>query len=265
MIAELKVLDSREMLISGMLSREVLGKFFKTNLGGFCEVIEYNNYDDIVIRFLDKSAHEVKTGVSQLKCGVVKNPYYPKIYGVGYIGVGVHKSREGGVLNKTYNTWAGMLGRVYCEKSQLLNPSYIGCSVVEHWHNFQNFAEWYESQKFYGVGYHLDKDILFEGNKIYSPETCCLVPRKINNLLVSKFSKNSGEPQGVCFDTSRGKYLFQISLGDKGKLSKRFDSSEEAETAYKEAKESQVKDVALEWKGRIEDKVFYRLMNWELV
>jgi len=34
---------------------------------------------------------------------------------------------------------------------------------------------------------------------------------------------------------------------------------------YKKAKESYVKEVALFWQGRIEDKVFEKLMKWTVV
>ena len=32
----------------------------------------------------------------------------------------------------------------------------------------------------------IDKDILVKGNKVYSPNTCCLVPKNVNNLFIKK-------------------------------------------------------------------------------
>lgn len=42
-----------------------------------------------------------------------------------------------------------------------------------------------ENWKPHMEGWHLDKDILLKGNKVYSPETCAFVPAKINSLLIS--------------------------------------------------------------------------------
>ena len=62
----------------------------------------------------------------------------------------------------------------------------MDCSVYEGWHNFQNFAKWYEDN-YYEIEeeqMHLDKDILVKGNKVYSPDTCVFVPETINGLFV---------------------------------------------------------------------------------
>ena len=40
--------------------------------------------------------------------------------------------------------------------------------------------------KFCKYPLEIDKDLLYEGNKIYSPETCCLIPKEINTTLNSK-------------------------------------------------------------------------------
>ena len=104
-----------------------------------------------------------------------------KIYGIGFIGVGNYKSRNKTGHTKAYNAWAAMLQRCYDSKLHLRNPTYKECSVIEEWYNFQNFAGWFE--KNYIDGYQLDKDLLIKGNKIYSPETCCFVPKEINLIL----------------------------------------------------------------------------------
>ena len=88
--------------------------------------------------------------------------------------------------------------------------SYKGVEVCEEWYNFQNFAEWCETQKFLnakdvkGKSYQLDKDILVKGNKIYSPDTCCFVPPEINSLFINaKYLSLSITPRmkaGACFE-----------------------------------------------------------------
>ena len=68
-----------------------------------------------------------------------------------------------------YKTWSSMLRRCYSTKYQERCPTYMGCSVSEEWHTFSVFRNWMESQDWQDT--QLDKDLLVEGNKVYSPET----------------------------------------------------------------------------------------------
>ena len=43
---------------------------------------------------------------------------------------------------------------------------------------------------------HLDKDILFAGNKIYAKDKCLLVPQRLNMMFMNK-SNNRGLPNGI--------------------------------------------------------------------
>lgn len=80
----------------------------------------------------------------------------------------------------SYQYWLNMLERCYSQKYHNRKPTYNGCTVCEEWLYFTNFKKWFDEN--YREGFHLDKDILVKGNKIYSPSECCFVPLYINNL-----------------------------------------------------------------------------------
>ena len=76
--------------------------------------------------------------------------------------------------------------------------TYIGCTVCELWHNFQNFAEWYDENYSAGMeGYHLDKDIKIKGNKVYSPSTCMFVKPGDNTIQATAKHYRLNSPNGV--------------------------------------------------------------------
>lgn len=79
-----------------------------------------------------------------------------------------------------YRKWTGMLRRCYYKACQDKQPTYIGCSVCEEWLTFSNFRKWMITQDWQGN--ELDKDLLIQGNKIYSPTTCVFVDLKVNNF-----------------------------------------------------------------------------------
>lgn len=83
-----------------------------------------------------------------------------------------------------YVAWKNMLKRCYSEKYQEKNPTYIGCSVSEEWLTFSSFKVWMEKQDW--ESRHLDKDLLFEGNKVYSAETCVFVTLEVNNFTIDR-------------------------------------------------------------------------------
>ena len=104
------------------------------------------------------------------------------IYGVG-INDSQYKTQ--GVDVQTcpfYARWRGMLSRCYSEEMLKRRPTYRGTIVCKEWHTFSNFKSWMEEQDW--EGNHLDKDIISE-SKVYSPETCIFIPRKVNSFVVS--------------------------------------------------------------------------------
>lgn len=79
--------------------------------------------------------------------------------------------------------------------TQSREPTYVGCKNL--FKDFESFVEWHQLQIGYGLGYQLDSDILRNGEKIYSPETCVLIPPALNKFLQSYKGKRGKWPQGI--------------------------------------------------------------------
>lgn len=126
-----------------------------------------------------------------------------------------------------FSRWRDMLDRCYSGRF----ATYADCYVCNEWLTFSNFKAWMMEQDWKGKD--LDKDIKLQGNNCYSPEFCIFIPHRINTLLLSRKKSKSDLPEGVCFDNSRGKFYSQVQgHGFVG----RFDSAEEARSAYKKKK-----------------------------
>lgn len=183
------------------------------------------------------------------------------IHGVAYNSKGKYKTRVNGKMTKSYGAWRSMIGRCYDPKSHVRRPTYIECFVAEEWLDYQVFGEWFENQEYSDCEYHLDKDILIPGNNVYGPETCAFTPMEINQLFGDK---PRGEyPIGVTVGYS-GKFLAGVKINSKQKHLGTFDTVQEAYTAYRVAKEANVKEVAEYWKDKIDSRVYEALTKWEL-
>ena len=66
---------------------------------------------------------------------------------------------------------------------------YSGTSCSESFNSWDYFYEWAVIQVGYGCfddkgkPFELDKDLLSEGDKVYSENTCCFLPRELNQAL----------------------------------------------------------------------------------
>ena len=140
--------------------------------------------------------------------GYIFNPMKPSYANVGFQGIGKYSFS----LNKKISSiWKNILDRCYRSNSKrYLSYGAKGITVCEEWLNFQNFAAWYEENSEWNVNNYnlqLDKDILANinhlENKIYSPETCLLVPAEINGFLAgdnlkSGLKQNKDNTYYVC-------------------------------------------------------------------
>ncbi len=240
-----------------------LGDVFPTNQGGSVIVVGYKNLKNITVQHIDKYSHIAVVQAGSLKAGNVKNPYYKAVRGVGFVGVGDFNAYDNKVITPEYRAWGGMFSR--CYSKGLEDPTYKDCVVTPEWHNFQVFAEWYVSHEFYGLGYHLDKDLLVRGNKVYSPSTCDMLPVEINSLLLDRRSERGEYPIGVSLLKRSGKFTAKLRIDGVTKNIGSYDTAKEAHKAYVVEKEANVKRMALSYKDKISKQAFSALMNWKVI
>lgn len=183
------------------------------------------------------------------------------VYGIG-INDFDGRVKVNGKIVKSYDVWHSMIERCYSNKSKEKRPTYIGCRVHKEWLSYSAFKEWFDSN--YIDGYQLDKDILFKGNKIYCTDTCCFVPREINILFVKHDAKRGECPIGVCY--CKGRFRADISVNGQRKNIGIFDNKENAFNAYKEAKENQIKSMAIKYysNGLISLNVYNSMIKYKV-
>ena len=165
-----------------------------------------------------------------------------------------------------------MLLRCYDEKYHEKYPTYKNCKVCEEWHNYTNFGDWFVDNYYEIEGQKmcLDKDILYKGNKVYSPNTCVFVPNNINVLFVKGNKMRGDYPIGVDYNKINGKFRVRCSIYDfkenknKSKHLGYYNTPEDAFETYKQFKEQYIKEVADYYKNLIPRKLSDVLYNYKV-
>lgn len=167
-----------------------------TNKYGLCKVIEIGKRPKVLVSFEDLGQVKWCSWYDLLREKLKVN--IPTIHGVGIVDV------RGVTGTITYERWRSMLDRCYGSKENGRHPDYIGVTVCKEWHTFSNFKGWVGEGSITGL--QLDKDLLSGGaSKLYSPNTCCLIPGWLNTLLGRHHIQ--GKPIGVSICKTRNKYL----------------------------------------------------------
>lgn len=238
-----------------------LGDKYVTNQGYEIEIIEYFGNKNCTIEIkMPILYRKNKVCFSDVRNGKIYYPYHKAVCGVGYMGEGKYNSNC-----ISYYYWKDMLTRCYNEKGLKKFSSYKRCSVDKRWHNFQNFAQWFEENYNPDImdSWHLDKDIIMKNNKVYSPETCCFVPVEINVLFIKRHAKRENLPIGVYKKGNR--YIARMSKKNRvASYIGSFLTPEEAFIAYKITKENYIKEVSNVWKNKIDDKTYQALINYKV-
>lgn len=258
-----------------------VGQEYTATCGWKCVVVDYSGAFNVTVEWEDgtKSKHNAK----DVKTGHVKPLTYLSCSGIGYIGYGKYVPRsytkkkepwQEFVSEEVYGYWSRMLSRCYNEKELAKHPAYRDCHVDEEWHNFQNFAEWALSKPQMGMRdedgniFHLEKDILSRGYKVYSESTCTFMPAAINTFLTEK-QAGEGLPRGVNrirpkTENSREGYIARCTVeGEREYLGFVYDPME-AFNMYKPVKEAYAKRLAEKYKNVLEPHVYEQLLKFEV-
>ena len=159
--------------------------YYISCIEGGCRKVEVTFY---------KTQYKTRIKWQDVLAGKVKDCLLPSIYGKGFIGEGIYKSRIKGKATKEYTVWSSMIRRCYSGESY----NYEDCEVHTDWLNFQNFAKWYQlNYPRDGKDYHLDKDIKLLGNRIYSESACSFVTQSENSIFSNSRAHHLLNPEGV--------------------------------------------------------------------
>ena len=244
--------------------KDCVGKVCKSLNSGNFKILKYNNTTNVEIRFL-KTGYEMVTQLGNIRNGEVKDRYLPSVYGVGIIGAKYPVS-EGRRNTKEYMLWTDMLTRCYNDAYKKQRPTYEGCEVSDNFKSYEYFYDWCHKQIGFGNdGWHLDKDLLIKGNKVYSENACVFLPQEINSVLTKCIASRGEHLIGVYWCNTKKAFISQVSR-NKGKQERlgSFKTEIEAFNAYKTAKETFIKEQANKWKDNIDPRAYEALMKYEV-
>ena len=242
--------------------KDCVGKVYKSTLSGNFKILKYNDARDVEIQFLN-TGYETTVELGHIRNGYVKDPYSPSVFGVGITGT-KYSITISGVKTREYNLWQSMLRRCYSDCSKKQRPTYKDCEVSENFKYYEYFYEWCHKQiGFDNEGWHLDKDLLVKGNKVYGESACVFIPQEINSLLVKREASRGVHLIGVHWCNTNKTFVATVAK-NKGKSEYLglFTTEIEAFNAYKQAKESFIKEQANKWKGKIDIRAYNALINY---
>ena len=242
--------------------KDCVGRILKSKNSGDFKILKYNDSRNVEIQFL-ATWYKTTVQLGDIRSGEIKDPYLASVFGVGVVGA-KYPTRVNGILTKEYTLWCSMLKRCYSDNFKKKRQTYIDCKCSENFSSYEYFYEWCNKQiGFDNKGWHLDKDLLTKGNKVYSENTCVFLPAEINSLLIKSEALRGEHLIGVYWH-KRNKTFIARARKNKGKSEHLglFKTEIEAFNAYKQAKESFIKEQANKWKGKIDPRAYNALMSY---
>lgn len=147
--------------------------------------------------------------------------------------------------------------RCYNKTMQKDKPKYIGCQMCTEWlEDRQEFYKWLDENYYTidGEQVDIDKDILIKGNRVYSPDTCLIVPHHINTMFETI-------PKYTIYCKRSNTYKAMIKVKNKNIVLGYYQTEQEAQEVYRLHKQSRIIALADEYKSKIPTKVYKAIIN----
>lgn len=147
-------------------------------------------------------------------------------------------------------------------------PRYEGTTNL--FPDFQEFVEWSKGEVGYNLrenvgmqswAYCIEKDILGNGSKVYSPETCLFVPNAVNIFLTARNASRGDYPIGVAWKEKNKKFQAQVRDRSGSRYLGLHSDPMEGHRAWQQGKIDVGRNFALEFKGW-HDKLYDGMNAW---
>lgn len=158
--------------------------------------------------------------------------------------------------NLAKKRWDNMIGRTTNGRYEC----YDEVEVCEEWKDFSNYYEWFKDNWVdYDGRVDVDKDLIDKNSKIYSPETCCIIPHEIN---IGIRIADSAESRGtVNWDKRRQAYKVRLNVYTRHINTQRRKYKDALDLYFKK-KDEFVKAMAEDFKDIIDKRAYDALMKY---
>lgn len=191
---------------------------------------------------------EVINSIEYKQDGWNPQKYRRTMYGVGYSGCDDLE-----YFSISHIKWKNMIQRCYDSKVHKYKPEYKDKTVCEEWLNYANFRIWFDEHyvPIKNDQVDLDKDLLVQGNKVYSPETCVCLVHYQNSMF-------KGQRGDCVYENDDGTY----SVDNKKDTT--YDMYEDAVEFVIKRQQERILNVAEKCKGTIPNVAYEAMLNWDV-
>lgn len=236
-----------------------------TNSKGFrWRVIDCKFSRRIVIESMEWMPYTVTVRKEAIQKGVVFYPY-------GKMKDGCYKGDgkwDYSPKNPYMQLWCGVRLRTLNEKFKQEHKSYLNCTLCPEWMCLQNFCDWADStypKSFPDIDWEIDKDFL-SSSGVYSPETCCWLPKELNLFLSRMTERPIYEKKGL----KGSSFILYVREGTEvykeknGHYIGSYPTYEDAVIKWKEVKQNRLSTLIEKYRHCLSPVVIEKLSSLEI-